>query len=110
MKPLPKSSFGRPPAPTLRVPPVCSRLVHALSLSLEKTSIDQTRSRQDDNKIFDNEHFSFPLGLIGSVHEGVFCFEKASVLPPTYIATKATWSEGIARLAGTIRRYLVILG
>ena len=28
------------------------------------------RSRQDDNKIIDNNIFSVPLGLIGSVHEG----------------------------------------
>ena len=35
------------------------------------------------------------------------CFGKASVLPPIYVATKATWRKGIARLTGTIHRYLV---
>ena len=67
----------------------------------------QTRSRQDDNKSFDNKMLSISLGLIASIHKGLVCFEKASVLPPIYIATKATWSKGIARLTGTIYRYLV---
>ena len=50
---------------------------------------------------------SVSLGLIASIHKGLFCFGKASVLPPIYIATKTTWSKGIARLTGTIYRYLV---
>ena len=48
----------------------------------------------DDNKHFDNLIFSIPLGLVGSLHEGMVCFVKAGFL------LQAARSKGIAHLTG----------